>query len=75
MGRASFVVVEPSLDGVFLYRYGRDGNCVGESWHMNVEDAKDQANYEYEGQMAECTKVPPEVEDVVAFGLARLQQP
>jgi hypothetical protein len=37
MGRASFVVVGPSLDD----RYDREANCLGEGGHMSVEDAKD----------------------------------
>ena len=72
LGRARFLVIEENQDGIFLYRYGLGGNFVGDTWHMNVDDAKHQASYEYGGSVNEWADVPPEVEDVVAFGLSRL---
>lgn len=66
------MVIEENPDGVFLYRYGMGGGFVGDTWHMNVDDAKHQASYEYGESVKEWADVPPEVEDVVAFGLSRL---
>lgn len=70
MGSPAFLVIEASPDGVFLYRYDGAGRCVGDTWHMNVDDAKHQANYEYEGLVQDWHDVSAEVEDVAAcFGL------
>lgn len=72
LGGAHFLVIEENPDGTFLYRYGIGGKCVGDTWHMNVDDAKHQASYEFGESVQEWADVPPEVEDVVAFGLSRL---
>lgn len=69
LGRARFLVIEEDLDGVFLYRYGAQGQFVGDTWHKNVDDAKNQASYEYGESVKDWAAVPPEVEDVVVFGL------
>jgi hypothetical protein len=74
MGRASFLIIEALPDGVFLYRYDGQGSRVGDTWHENVADAEHQASYEYERRMSEWTDVPPEIEDVVAFGLGRAKK-
>lgn len=73
MGLPAFLVIEDNPDGVFLYRYDVNGECVGDTWHMNVDDAKHQANYEYEGLMHDWQGVPAEAEDAAAFGLALLK--
>ncbi len=72
LGGARFLVIEENQDGIFLYRYGLGGNFVGDTWHMNVDDAKHQASYEYGESVNDWADVPPEVEDVVAFGLNQL---
>ncbi len=33
-GSAAFLVIEAMKDGVFLFRYDRSGECVGDTWHM-----------------------------------------
>ena len=75
LGGASFLVIEENPDGVFLYRYSRGGDCVGDTWHMNVDDAKHQASYEYGESIKGWTSTSPEVEDAVAFGLQRQFHP
>jgi hypothetical protein len=71
MGSALFLVIDEKPDGVFLYRHDVQGDCVGGTWHTNIDDAKQQAAYEDEGLMLDWQDVPPHVGDVVAFGLAR----
>jgi hypothetical protein len=75
LGCARFLVIEENPDGIFLYRYGAHGECVGDTWHMNVDDAKHQASFEYGDGLKEWTEVPPEVEDVAVFGLDRVATP
>jgi hypothetical protein len=69
---ASFLVIEENPDGIFLFRYGVGGDFGGDTWHLNVDDAKHQASYEYGDAVGEWVDVPPEVGDVVAYGLGRL---
>lgn len=74
MGSAAYLVIETHPDGVFLYRYDQQGACVGDTWHMDIDDAKYQADYEYEASVRQWCCIPQEVEDVVAFGLNRLRE-
>jgi hypothetical protein len=67
MGNASFLVIDEGQDGVFLYRYDIRGECVGDTWHSSIEDAKNQAAYEYETSLGEWQAVSSE--DVVALGV------
>jgi hypothetical protein len=69
LGGACFLVIEEDPDGVFLYRYGARGEFVGDTWHMNLDDAKHQASYEYGDSVKGWADVPAEIEDVVLFGL------
>lgn len=73
MGSPAYLMIEATSDGVFLYRYDDTGECVGDTWHMNIDDAKHQANFEYEGLVQQWQNVPAEAENTVAFGLARLK--
>ena len=67
---AVLAIIEEAADGIFLKRYDRDGNCVGDTWHMNIAGAKAQALFEYEDAIAGWEEVPNEVADAVSFGLS-----
>lgn len=69
MGTPAFVVIDETQDGVFLYRYDIRGECVGDTWHANIQDAKEQAAYEYEATLGEWQVVPQEIRDVVTLGV------
>ena len=69
MGTPAYLVIEDAKDGVFLYRYGSDGLCVGDTWHESVNDAMHQAVYEYGGDMGDWQDVPLQVVDAASFGL------
>jgi hypothetical protein len=47
MATAYFLTIEEEADQTFLYRFAKDGVCVGDTWHRNVGEAKEQALYEY----------------------------
>src|ERR1700690_1810577 len=65
MGPAQLLVIEEKPDGVFLYRYSAKGKCVGDTWHIDIDDAKYQAIYEYRDFTPDWQEVPPEVEGAV----------
>jgi hypothetical protein len=67
----AFFVIEGKPDGMFLYRFNRSGQCVSDTWHLNINDAKDQAAYEYEGVVLVWDDVPQSVLDVGEYGLIR----
>ncbi len=67
MGPAALLVIDERPDGVFLFRFGAAGECVGDTWHRTVDDAKEQATLEFEGLIEGWANVPEEAEDIVAF--------
>src|SRR6267378_6616824 len=62
MGPADSLMIEEMSDGVFLYRFDSKGECVGDTWHLNLEDAKCQASYEFEGVVLNWTEEPQAVD-------------
>jgi hypothetical protein len=73
MGTAYFLTIEEEADQIFLYRFGKDGACVGDTWHRNVDEAKEQALYEYGDAVGQWIDVPPDRKDTVAFGLEQIR--
>jgi hypothetical protein len=58
--------------GFFLYRYTAAGVSAGDTWHLNLEDAKHQADFEFDGLITPWIDVPPdvkEVADIVRYAL------
>jgi hypothetical protein len=54
---------------VFLFRFTADGQVVGDTWHMTLEEAQQQAQFEFGDLLSDWRSVPADVEDLVAFGL------
>jgi hypothetical protein len=63
------LLVEEKSDGVFLFRFTDDGTCVGDTWHMSMEEAKDQARKEYGTESTEWKEVPEATGDPVTYAL------
>lgn len=42
------LVIEQHPEGIYLIRYDASGSEVGDTWHASIEDAKEQASFEYE---------------------------
>jgi hypothetical protein len=47
MKPASRLEIVQSEKEVFLYRYDSEGGFAGDTWHMSMEEAKEQARFEY----------------------------
>jgi hypothetical protein len=58
-------------NGFFLVRYTAAGLFAGDTWHLNLEDAKHQADFEFEGLITPWIPVPSDVKDVVRYALDR----
>jgi len=59
--RVAVIIERP--DGVFLERFSDSGEPVGDTWHMTVEEAKEQAAKEYDQLLGPWHVVPSEVDD------------
>jgi hypothetical protein len=62
-----FLVIEETKEGFYLIRYTRSGEFGGDTWHQSLEDAKDQATYEFRDSLTEWREVPLDVEDLVSY--------
>jgi hypothetical protein len=60
------LVIEESPDGLFLYYYYPDG-FIADTWHPNIEEAKEQAAYAYGSAMSDWVTIPENTNDPVVF--------
>lgn len=47
MAVASRVEISEEDGGIYLLRFSDSGECVGDTWHLYVAEAKSQARFEY----------------------------
>ena len=71
---ASVLIIEEKQDGIFLFRYTTDRQFVGDTWHQSLDDAKDQAEWEFSGHLSDWSVVPPDVDDPVSFALKQISE-
>jgi hypothetical protein len=45
---AASVVVVRSHGAIYLFRYDENGTFAGDTWHESIDDAKDQARFEFD---------------------------
>ncbi len=68
--QVALIVEKP--DGIFLERYLSDGTLVGDTWHEEIEHAKEQASEEYGPLLGPWIEIPEQVsdDDVIAYVLS-----
>lgn len=59
--------------GFLLYRYTRDAQFAGDTWHMTLDEAKDQADFEFSECLGPWREVPEGVTDPIAFALQEVE--
>ncbi len=61
-----FLIIEATAEnaatGAMLYRFDGAGECVGDTWHKNIEEAKISATAEYEDLLGEWQEIHKEIE-------------
>lgn len=67
MPAAQILVITERADGVVLDRLAEDGAEAGDTWHTSVEDAKEQAIYEYGEKVIGWLPMPEGVTDVIQW--------
>ena len=65
------LLIEKREEGFFLFRFTADGIPVGDTWHLNLEDAKHQAEFEFDNLISSWGEVPSDVTNVVSFALEK----
>ncbi|HEV7692539.1 MAG TPA: hypothetical protein VGO52_17010 [Hyphomonadaceae bacterium] len=61
-------MIEPDEngEGVYLFRYTQAGE-IDDTWHESAAEAFGQAEFEYEVAPESWVKIPPEVDNPIAF--------
>ncbi len=52
---ATRLEIVDSTEGVMLLRYSSEGAFVGDTWHITIEEAKRQAQFEFDVDPSEWT--------------------
>jgi hypothetical protein len=63
------LVVAGEDGGAMLFRYTAHGEFGGDTWHSSVEEAQEQAAYEYADALVPWIEVPDDVTDAHAFAI------
>lgn len=63
------LVIEIQDHGISLQGFTKDMNFCGDTWHETVEEAHEQAAFEYGDLLGMWIEVPPDVDDAVEFAL------
>jgi hypothetical protein len=61
------LIIEGDNKRVFLKRYTSTRKFGGDTWHQNIEDAKQQARDEYGKRVGEWQEIPEEVNDPLEY--------
>lgn len=51
------LAIEADDVGFFLYRLDEDGSCAADTWHLTLEEAKAQAEFEYAVAATDWTSI------------------
>jgi hypothetical protein len=70
MPRPTLLTIEQHPDGVFLCRFTGGGEFVGDTRHATLDEAKEQARFEFGELFTDWISVPAHIQDIVSFGLA-----
>ena len=68
------VLTEGDSASMMPYRYRCDGEFCGDTWHASLEDAQNQAQYEYGEALGQWRRVPPDVADTHQHAIALAQK-
>lgn len=63
------VLAEGDGASVMLYRYRCDGEFCGDTWHTSLEEAHEQAEYEYGTALGPWLPVPKDVADAREYAI------
>jgi hypothetical protein len=68
------LVIRPSKRGWYLDRFTEGGESGGDTWHQELDEAREQADEEYGGSVSKWREVPPDMADdeLVTYALSNV---
>jgi hypothetical protein len=67
------LMIVRNRDAFYLLRYLSSGEEVGDTWHQTIDEAKRQADLEYEGCVGRWLEIPDDMaseDEIVTFALS-----
>jgi len=74
MPATRLLMIDETADGIYLPHFDADGSDGADTWHETVDDAREQAAFEFEGLLGEWDPVPHEASDLRAFARATMRR-
>jgi hypothetical protein len=74
MGRARVVLLLEEPDGFYLLRWSSDGDFAGDTWHRDLKEAQDQADWEYQGALGKWEIVPEDIPDAHLYAQEKARE-
>jgi hypothetical protein len=68
MPQPDLLVNDERPDGIFLWRNTAGGDFAGDTWHPSVDEAREQAAYEF-GPDLTWSPIPETESDPIAFAV------
>ena len=68
---AYILLIAEKADGIYLFRFTKEGDYAGDTWHQSIFDAQRQARYEYQVQAIDWHPIPQNVTDALLFVLSQ----
>jgi hypothetical protein len=62
------LIIEETNGESFLLRYTRFKEFGGDTWHQSLQEAKEQATYEFGSSLLGWRELPPGIEDPIGYG-------
>jgi hypothetical protein len=67
MPATRLLIIDETADGIYLLHFAADGSECSDTWHETVDDAREQAAFEFERLLGQWKPVPDEAPDLRAF--------
>ena len=58
----------------FMNKYTIEGKWIGDTWHFNFEEAKHQAEFEFDEPIKKWIEIPESIEDLIGYVLKQISK-
>ena len=73
-GRCKILIIEEKDDGIYLYSCSDTGHFSGDMWHRSIQEAKDQADYQYPQNLGEWKRIPKGIDNSLEYVIKQIKK-
>jgi hypothetical protein len=70
--RPTVALIDEKPDGFYLVRLTSDGHFCGDTWHLTADDARGQAQFEFE-RVGDWREIPVDVPDAESYAIQHVK--